>query len=182
VGRQPRRDYPGAVHHVTSRGARQLPLFRDGFDYQRWLAMFAVIARRFDWLCLAYCLMPNHYHLIVVIPQGNLALGMHRLNLTYALAFNQRYETSGHAFDAPYGAELVQREPHFLEANRYVFLNPVRAGLCRRPEDWPTSSYRASLGLEPAPEFLDGTLLLRRFANHLPLARARLAAFVEDAI
>ena len=180
--RPPRLDEPGAVHHVTSRGARQLPLFHDGFDNQRWLRIFPGVAERFGWGCIAYCLMPNHYHLVIATPDANLALGMHRLNLRYALAFNQRYETNGHAFDARYGAERVGRDAHFLESIRYVFLNPVRAGLCRRPEDWPWSSYRASIGLEAPPPFLARKLLLERFAEDLPLAQARLAAFVEDAV
>jgi REP-associated tyrosine transposase len=93
------------------------------------------------WIRHAYCLIPNHYHLLLEVPELDLPRGLHRLNGRYARRFNQRHGRVGHVFGGPYFAQPVRRDEHVIEACRYIVLNPVRAGLCAHPADWPWSSY-----------------------------------------
>jgi putative transposase len=119
-------------------------------DAETFLGFLIDAASRTTWRCLAYCLMPNHYHLLVETPQPNLSAGMHRLNARYARAFNLRYGHQGHLFQRRFDAVLVDSERHLLEALRYIALNPVRARLCREPEEWRWSSYPAAIrGSDP---------------------------------
>jgi hypothetical protein len=124
--------------------------------------------------------MTTHFHILVETPDPNLARGMHRLNSTYAQAFNERHGTVGHLFESRYHSVLVESDGHLLERFRYIALNPVRAGLCAAPERWPWSSYRASIARTDAPPLLSLVKLLRYFdAGDPDRARARLRAFVE---
>lgn len=124
--------------------------------------------------------MTTHYHLLFTTPDADLAEGMRHLNWCYARSFNARYRGNGHVFEGPYGAELIQTEAHLLETYRYIAMNPVRAGICDRPDEWPWSSYRESLGLEPAPLFIAAGALLDLFGGEVEDARARFRNFVED--
>src|SRR5205807_2200136 len=144
----------GATYHITSRGNDRAPLYRDEPDYVAFERMLAKVCPTFEWGCHGFCLMPNHYHLMVETPDANLATGMQVLNLSYARWFNWRHGCVGHVFQGPYHAELITEEPHLLECYRYLALNPVRAGLCADPAHWPWTSYRATAGTEPAPRFL----------------------------
>jgi len=110
--------------------------------------------KRFDWRCLSYCLMDNHFHLLLRTPLANLPRGMQRINSSYAQRFNRQRARRGPVFEDRYHGGLIQREPHLLEAHRYVALNPVRAGLCRRPEDHAWNSYGAIAGYATAPPYL----------------------------
>src|SRR5439155_9970884 len=105
-------------------------------------------------LCHAYCLMTNHYHLLLETPEPNLGRGMLVVNGSYARYLNRTHELDGHVFDGPYGVDAVERDEHLLETCRYIVRNPVRAGLVDNPGDWSWSSYRATGGLEQAPPFL----------------------------
>ncbi len=142
ANRVPRRDPP---HHQPRRIARgDLP-------YGRRLRRapsrsVAAVTRIAGWRCLAYCVMPNHYHLLIQTPAPTLSAGMHRLNGMYASRFNATYEHTGHVFQGRFHAELVRSDEHLLEALRYIALNPVRALLARSPEHWRWSSYRATAG------------------------------------
>jgi REP-associated tyrosine transposase len=176
MGRPLRHEAPGALYHVFSRGAVQLPVYRDSSDRRIFLDLLAATVERSGWLCHSYCLMGNHYHLVVETPQPTLATGMHRLNHAYARWFNQRTGRSGHAFDARYGSILVESEAHELELMRYVVANPVLAGICRHPELWPWSSYRATAGLERRPEFLTVARVLGHFRHDM----AAYQRFVAD--
>jgi putative transposase len=149
-----RTQIPGGLYHLTSRGNDRAPLYHDEPDYVAFERTFAKVCDRYEWECHAYCVMPNHYHLIVETPEANLAAGMHVLNLSYARWFNWRHGCTGHVFQGPYRDALITEEPHLLECYRYVALNPVRARLCADPADWPWASYRATAGVEPAPPFL----------------------------
>ena len=141
--------------HVTSRGNARQAIYLDDVDYLTFLRMFAEVAAQYEWRCHAYCLMPNHYHALLEIDHRTLAEAMHLLNGRYARRFNVRHERVGHVFQGAYSREAVQREQHYLEACRYIELNPVRAGLCDHPADWPWSSYRAHAGLCERPSFLE---------------------------
>jgi putative transposase len=181
MARQLRNEHPGAVYHVTSRGNRREPIFQDAVDTTAFLTGLARVVRDCAWLCHAYCLMENHFHLVVETPRPNLAIGMRRLNSSYAQGFNSRHSRVGHVFQGRYHAILVEKESYLLEVCRYVVLNPVRAGLCAAPEDWANSSYRATAGLEPASSFLTTDWLLGQLGDTRRRAHERYAAFVADA-
>jgi putative transposase len=147
-------DQEAAFFHVTGRGILRQTLFHDDGDYERLLRYLALAVERFSWTCHAYCLIPNHLHLLFELTEPNLGRGMLLVNGSYARYFNWRRKREGHVFERKYHAEPVGREEHFLEAIRYIANNPVRHGLCQRPEEWRWSSYRASAGLAPAPAWL----------------------------
>jgi len=140
----------------------------------------AVVGR--GWLCHAYCLMDNHYHLVVETPQPNISEGMHELNLGYAKWFNRRHNFNGHVFENRFYGRLAESDSHFLELARYVVLNPARAGLCETAADWPWSSYRATAGLEPAPRFLTTGRILSHFGNGMRAAQLAYAEFVREGL
>lgn len=163
MARPLRIEYPGAVYHITSRGNEQRPIFRDDFDRQQFVDIFAEVVQRFRWHVYAWVQMGNHYHLFVMTPEANLARGMHRLNQLYAQYFNRRHHRVGHLFQGRYKALLVEKSDYFLEVLRYVVLNPVRAGLVPTAADWRWSSFRATAGLEDAPAWLDVDSVLDEF-------------------
>jgi REP element-mobilizing transposase RayT len=135
-----------------------------------------------SWVCHAYCLMGNHYHLLVETPEANLSRGMRSVNGEYTQAFNRRHRRRGHVFQGRFKAVLVEKETHLLELCRYVVLNPVRARGMRvgSPEAWPWSSYRATAGLEGSPGFLSTDWILSRFGGTGEVARRRYARFVAQ--
>lgn len=157
--------YPGAVYHVTSRGNERRSIYRDDTDRAIFLEVLAHVAERYGWVVHAYCLMGNHYHLLVETPHANIAIGMRQLNGLYAQRFNRRHGRVGHLFQGRYAAILIQKERHFLRAARYVVRNPVRANLCASPEQWRCSSCAATAGLVPPPAFLTVEPLRRCFGD-----------------
>jgi putative transposase len=170
------------VVHVIARGNERGLIVRDDHDRQAFLSVLAHAVERYRWLCHTYCLLDNHYHLLLEVPLGNLPLGMRHLNGVYAQRFNRRYERSGHLFQARYRSILVEKNAYLLSVSRYIVLNPVRAGVVREPEDYRWSSYRATAGLEQASAFLTTEWLLSEFASTLGLAQARYRAFVVAAL
>lgn len=145
---------PGGVYHVTARGVARGPIVVDDEDRFAFLEQVERVVDRFAWVLHTYCLMTNHYHLLVETPQPNLSISMRQLNGVYAQRFNKRNRRVGHLFQARFDAKLVQDDGYFLASARYIVLNPVRAQIVARPEDWPWSSYRALAGLEQPPPFL----------------------------
>ena len=180
--RQPRLESPGAVYHVTARGVERRPVFVDDGDRRSFLDLLEKVTRRHGWLCHAYCLMGNHFHLVIETPLATLARGMQLLSGTYAQRFNRRYGRVGHLFQERYSSILVEREAHLLEACRYVVLNPVRARSCHRPADWRWSSYRPTVGLDARPPFLTLEWILGQFGRDRKHARVRYAEFVADGL
>jgi len=181
VPRQLRILAPGGLYHVRSRGNERRRIVRDDKDRIRLLRILATAVSRYGWQCHSYCLMDNHLHLMLLTPEPNLDRGMQYLNGVYAQTFNRRHERSGHLFQGRYEATLVENDGHLLEVCRYVVLNPVRAGICADPADWPWSSFRATAGLDPSPAFLSDDAVLELFGKDRPRARAAYAAFVRDA-
>jgi REP element-mobilizing transposase RayT len=176
-----RRDFdPDGVYHVTSRGNDRRTIFRDDFDRRAFLGRLSANALKHRWIVLAYCLMTNHYHLVVSAPHGGISPGMQEVNGGYSRRTNSRYGRSGHLFKNRFSATTVARDEHLLEACRYVVLNPVRAKMCKRAQDWPWSSYHACAGLRLAPRFLAVDELLGLFGNDPTDARRRYAAFVSE--
>jgi REP element-mobilizing transposase RayT len=181
MARPLRLEYAGALYHVTSRGDGREAIFLADGDRRLFLDVLAGVWNRFNWAVHAYCLMTNHYHVLVETPGANLSKGMRQLNGVYTQRFNRTYSRSGHVFQGRYKAILAQKEAYLLELARYVVLNnPVRARMVRTAADWPWSSYRAMIGEEPAPEWLETRTLLAAFGETEPEAVANYARFVAE--
>lgn len=180
--RTPRGDVPAGIYHLTARGNRGQPIFLDALDRNRFLEGLADVVRRHRWRCLVYCLMGNHFHLIVRTVDATLSAGMHRVNGAYAQRFNVRHGFSGHVFEDRFASRTIARTSHLHEAARYVVLNPVRAGLCDRAAEWAWSSYRATVNLAARPPFLAVDEVLAEFGPSRPKARSAFAAFVADGV
>ena len=172
-------EFPGALYHVTARGNAREDIFVDDADRHNFIAVLGHVVARWRWLCHVYCLMGNHYHLVVETPDANLSRGMRQLNGVYTQRFNRRHGRSGHVFQGRYKSILEERDAYLLELARYVVLNPVRARLVRRAEDWRWSSYGATTGLATCPEWLQTDWLLRQFAPRRARARRDYADFVS---
>jgi REP element-mobilizing transposase RayT len=178
VPRSPRIELPNGLYHVNAGAVDGRQLIRDELDWTMFLSLLEEAAGR-GWLIHAYCALYTHYHLALTTPSADLSEGMWRINIRYARWFNARYGLRGHVFSDRYDARLVRDESHALEVSRYVPLQPVAAGICRKPEDWPWSSYRALLGLAPMPPFLRPARLLDMFGQG-SLALRLFRRFVED--
>src|SRR6266571_8021529 len=161
---------PNGIYNVGSRGNNKETMFRDAIDWIEFLRILATTSVRHGWEGWAYCLMGNHFHLVVQIPRLGLSEGMQLLNAHYAIRTNTRHIRTGHLVRNRFYSRQVEDDSHLLELCRYVVLNPVRAGLCRSPADWPWSSYRATAGLEPAHAFLSTNRILSLFSRERPRA------------
>jgi REP element-mobilizing transposase RayT len=181
VPRPLRLQLAGGVFHITARGNRRQPIFHDDGDRQLFLHLLAQVLRRCRWTCHAYCLMPNHYHLLVETHEETLSAGLQRLNGGYAQLFNARHGFDGHLFQGRFYSKLVESNQHLIELSRYIVLNPVRAGLCATAGEWRWSSYRAATGASPTPDHLDPTWLVAQFGHDPTRQRANYASFVGDA-
>ncbi len=178
MARPLRIEFPGAVYHVTSRGNDRQRIFHGERDNQNFLEILGDTIDRYSWLCYAYCLMENHYHLVVETPEPNLSQGMHYLNGAYTQAHHRLHQTVGHLLQGRYKSIIVDKEQYLLELARYVALNPVRAGMAIDPREWPWSSYPATAGFMPAPSYLQIAPLLNFFDSQPDEARKRYRAFI----
>jgi putative transposase len=178
MARPLRLEFAGALYHVTSRGDGREDIVRDVGDRQMFFDVLAGVRERFNWVIHADCLMTNHYHLLVETPDGNLSKGMRELNGVYTQRFNRVHQRVGHVFQGRYKAILIQKEAYLLEVARYVVLNPVRARMVRSPEDYPWSSYRAMVGEDAAPEWLETRAILSAFGRTEADAVAGYRSFV----
>jgi REP element-mobilizing transposase RayT len=182
MARPLRIEFAGALYHATSRGNRREPIYEDDEDRQLFLATLGEVTGRMNWICHGYCLMTNHYHLIIETPEGNLAKGMRQLNGVYTQASNRRHGRVGHLFQGRYYAVLVDSGAYLLELARYVVLNPVRAGMVDQPDAWPWSSYKAMVGAAEIPEWLATEGLLTQFNERQVDAQRQLKKFVAEGI
>lgn len=182
MARPLRLEFPGAVYHITARGNAQQAIFDDDDDRQRFLHLLGREVLQQNWFCYAYCLMDNHYHLLLETPEANLSWGMRRLNGNYGQSYNLRHRQVGHLLQGRYKAILVERESHLMELCRYVVLNPVRASMATRVEKWPWSSYQATVGKVKSPDWLAVDSLLANFSQRKGTARNAYAKFVEEGI
>ncbi len=174
--------FEGALYHVTSRGDGGETIFTDQREYEEFLKVLEKMVTEYGWICHGYCLMGNHFHLVVETPKGNLSEGMHYLNGVVTQRFNRRHKRTGHLLQGRFHSVLIQKESHLLAVVRYVVLNPVRAGLAKGPENWPWSSYRGMAGLETPPAWLQTAWTLGRWATDEKLARRCFRRFVAEGI
>jgi len=182
MARPLRIEFPGAVYHVTGRGNERKAIFRDDQDCKIFLNTLADVTLRYNWLCHAYCLMDNHYHLLIDTPDGNLSIGMRQLNGIYTQRFNKRHGRVGHLFQGRFKAVLVQKDSHLLEVCRYVVLNPIRAGIVQRAEEWTWSSYGATAGRTKPHPCLVTDWVISQFGSEKKIAKAGYRRFVREGI
>jgi REP element-mobilizing transposase RayT len=180
VPRRPREVLPGGVYHAGSRGNNRQPLYWTDDDRWAFLDTLDAVVRRWEWIVMTYCLMPNHFHLVLQVPQAGLSEGMQYLIGSYARRTNACYGRTGHLFRNRFWSELIESDARLLTTMRYVVLNPVRAGLCSSPERWRWSSHRACAGLDEAPRFLAVDYVLSFFGQRRAEACLAYRRFVSD--
>jgi len=171
-------EFPGAIYHVTSRGNAQAAIFLDDIDRNNFLSVLGLALRRFNVICHAYCMMTNHFHLLIETPDANLSTAMRQLNSVYTQAFNRRRDRVGHVLQGRFKSIVVDREAYLLELCRYIVLNPVRAGMVKEPGSYQWSSYRTTAGLEKKPDFLVVDWILEQFGPNRQQARKEYRRFV----
>ena len=182
MARPLRLEFSGAIYHLTARGNARQKIFFSDADRQLFIDTLAGVVFRYGWICHAYCLMANHYHLLVETPKPNLSLGMRQLNGIYTQAFNRRHGRVGHLFQGRFKAILVEKESYLLELCRYIVLNPMRVKGNVQTGTWKWSSYRATAGLVSAPEFLATDWVLGQFGKKLAQAQKRYPEFVREGL
>lgn len=182
MSRPLRLEFSDALYHLTSRGDRHEDIYEDDADRVEYLIILASVISRFNWVCYAYCLMSNHYHLLIQTPDGNLSKGMRQLNGVYTQYYNRRHRKTGHLYQGRYKAILVDQDSYLLELSRYIVLNPVKAGLVKQAGRWPWSSYQAMVGVCESPEWLSSDYVLLQFSGKRKNALKRYIAFVEAGV
>jgi len=182
MARPLRIEYPGAVYHITSRGNARDVIYVTDVDRHNFLEVLATTVKKYNWLCHAYCLLDNHYHLIIETPDPNLSLGMRQLNGVYTQVFNRTNQRVGHVFQGRYKSILIEKESYLLELCRYVVLNPVRAGMVPEPDSWKWSSYKNTAYVRPKPYFLTTDWILGHFSDNSSEARQRYKKFISDGL
>ncbi len=175
-------EYPGAVYHVTSRGDRREPIAKDDTDRAMFLEVLGQALARFDAQAWGYCLMGNHYHLVLHTREANLSRLMRQINGVYTQSFNRRHGLTGHLFQGRFKAILLDSDSYLLEVCRYVDLNPVRAQMVKRPDAYAWSSYRALAGMAACAPWLDAQPLYTQLApgKSASKAAAQYAEFVAQ--
>lgn len=144
--RQPRIQFEDAIYHLTSRGVSRSRIFGDTADYECFIRLMHKVVKGYTWTCHGFCLMTNHFHLIIETPRMNLSEGMQELNGAYACYYNKKYGRVGHLFQNRFHSAIVTKDAHFLELIRYIVLNPVKAGIAESVESWRWSSYSTMTG------------------------------------
>ncbi len=182
MARPLRLEFEGALYHVISRGNARQKIFRSDADHKQFLNILGSVTERYSWLVHAYCLLDNHYHLLVETPQPNLSAGMRQLNGTYAQYFSRRHDRPGHLFQGRFKAYVVDRDSYLSELARYIVLNPVRAGLAASPGKWKWSSYRNTAGLDKGIPFLHTEKILSNFSPIPEDARKLYISFVAEGL
>ncbi len=179
MARPLRIEYPGAFYHITSRGNEQKHIFKDRQDRERFLTYLESSVQRYGAVIHVYCLMSNHYHLLIETPSGNLSQIMHHINGGYTTYFNRRHGRYGHLFQGRYKAIVVEADEYAGELSRYIHLNPVRAAVVERPEEYEWSSYRYYIGKRKEPDWLKVDFILGYFGRDKSSARRRYKGFVK---
>ncbi|MEQ1667426.1 MAG: transposase [Sulfuriferula sp.] len=180
MARPLRLELSGGIYHVTSRGDGREDIYLSDADRVAWLAVFAEVCARYNWVCHAWCQMTNHYHILIETPEANLAQGMRQLNGVYTQRFNRAHARVGHVFQGRYKAILVERDSYLLELARYVVLNPLRARMIAQLEDWQWSSYLATCGQVAGNTWLQTDWILGQFGQDRVRAIAGYVQFVHE--
>jgi REP element-mobilizing transposase RayT len=179
MARPLRIEYPGAFYHITSRGNEQKDIFKDVEDREKFLFYLESSVQRYSAVIHVYCLMSNHYHLLLETPSGNLSQIMHHINGAYTTYFNKRHQRYGHLFQGRYKAIIIDADEYAAELSRYIHLNPVRAGIVKRPEEYKWSSYQYYTGRKKKPDWLRVDFILSYLGKEIPTAQKRYNEFIK---
>ena len=177
-----RREIAGGLVHVVVRAVDRRLIFFDADDFRALERVLGRAVQRFAWSLHAYCVMGNHFHLVVDTPQPELSHGMKLINAVYARRHNARYGRRGHLVEDRFRSWLITSDAHYFRTIRYVVLNPVRAQICQAPHEWPWSTYRATAGMDAPSAFLDVGAVWQRFGTTPGAAQAEFKAFVADGV
>jgi putative transposase len=173
MARPLRIQFPGAIYHITSRGNNKANIFLSNKDRDCFLEILSSTVERYQWICHSYCLMDNHYHLLIETINPNLSKGMRQLNGIYTQTFNYIHRKVGHIFQGRFKSILVEQETYLLTLCGYIVLNPVRAGMVEHPQQWPWSSYNATMGAVEKQSFLSTEWILSQFDATGDIIKAR---------
>jgi REP element-mobilizing transposase RayT len=179
LARQLRIEFPGAFYHVTSRGNEKKAVFHSTRDREKYLSYLESAYDRYGAIIHVYCLMENHYHLLLETPRGNLSQVLHHINGAYTTYFNIKRNRSGHLFQGRFKGILVDKEAYCKELSRYIHLNPVRAGIVKTPLEYPWSSYRYYIGKTKKPQWLATEFVLEDFGGEGRVGFRRYREYVE---
>jgi len=180
MARPLRLEFPGAIYHVTSRGNARQKIYVDDNDRLLFLSNLDSVVERYNWICHAYCLMNNHYHLLIETPDSNLSIGMRQLNGIYTQGFNRRHKEVGHLLQGRFKAILVDKDNYLLELCRYIVLNPIRAGFVNKLSEYKWSSYKSTAGTTKSPNFLTTGWILSHFDRDEDNAKRKYRKFVRE--
>lgn len=178
MARQKRIEFSGAFYHIIARGNRKQPIFISDDDRCLFLNCLREACKKHGAVVHAYCLMDNHYHLFIETPYGGLSKLMHDINTSYAVYFNKKHGLVGHPFQGRFKSILVQADSHALDVTAYIHLNPVRAKIAKRPEDYPWSNYREYIETEASQPWTSTWLMLRQFNGPIEYAKQAYQKFV----
>ena len=179
MARPLRIEYSGAIYHVTARGNARGDIYLQDRDRTAFLELLGKVCGRYQWSCYAWCLMTNHYHLVLETAEPNLSRGMRQLNGIYSQTFNRRHRRVGHLFQGRYKSILIDRDSYLLEAIRYVILNPVRAHMTKAAGQYPWSSYRQMIGKSAAPEWLNKDWVLSQYGKRTVSAQQQFIRYIQ---
>lgn len=182
MGRPLRIQYPGAWYHITSRGNEKKPIFKSRRDREKFLSYLKTANERYGAIIHVYCLMNNHYHLLLETPNPNLSQILHHINGAYTNYFNAKRHRSGHLFQGRYRAIVVEKDSYCQELSRYIHLNPVRAGLVEEPLKYPWTSYPYYIGIKSKPSWLKTDTVLAYFDKDVRKAQRHYRLFVEKVL
>jgi len=182
MARPLRLELAGGLYHVTSRGDRREDIYNNDGDREKWLEILGNTCQRFNWRCHAYCLMDNHYHIVIETADANLSKGMRQLNGVYTQYFNRQHGRVGHVFQGRYKGILIEQDQYLLELARYVVLNPVRAQMVKSCESWRWSSYLATVGKSTSRPWLATDWVLAQFSKQRNVAIAGYINFVREGV
>jgi len=180
--RGPREKIPGAFYHVMSRGNEKQTIYGCVGDKEKFLHYLKKGSRNHGALIHCYCMMENHFHLLVETPYGNISQVMHSINSSYSKYFNSKWNRVGHLFQGRYKSKVIETDSYLLELSRYIHLNPVKAGLVQRPESYRWSSYHSYLGNDDGFDFVQQKFILSLVGSEEPQSYSLYRAFVEDKI
>ena len=159
MARPLRIEYPNAYYHVINRGNAGENIFLNERDKEKFLEYLSIAAERFSLIIHTYCLMSNHYHLVVETPKANLSRAIQWLNVSYATYFNRKRDRKGHLFQGRFKSIVIDADEYLAQLSHYIHLNPVRVKMVVNPADYPWSSYSLFIGKDKKPDWFDTSLL-----------------------
>jgi len=181
MARPLRVEYPGAFYHVINRGNAGENLFKGIRDREKFLEYLATASERFSLKIYTYCLMTNHFHVLLETQLSNLSQAIQWVNVSYAGYFNRKYQRNGHLFQGRFKSILVDADEYLKQLSRYIHLNPVRANLVAHPDEYKWSSYSTITGKTKEPAWLESAWLLSKFGTKRKQAITNYKKFVEEA-